>query len=389
VLACGFAHQLFAIDVSPVSVTTYYPRVPSCRASSSRSMAISNRACLYWLVTNALRSHHAVDQSRPGAVPEPVGELALDLGATAAQVLDRREMFLREFALPILQANASIKRIASWARSGALRHRPGAGAPGPRGGCDVVATPPQQGNDQFAWRPRLPPDRAQVLARCVNGTQKPEDKSSTPESATSRSTTGHERFQVDRNWGVSLYVSDLADAWQEPPAEAYSSPRPSSRRRAEPAVLTIGFDRRPREPCRPGAGAVAARAFESCSAANMHCQRRRRGPAVCIRAASSTKAPTPTILVDGASRPAKPGADARDDPAPRTPGPALRGTRLHGHCSTTQHALQGFFNETQKHVTGEVRLKLYKGRAPSGAGAVRIASTTAGCESVEPGAVRQ
>src|SRR3954463_4094581 len=37
---------------------------------------------------------------------EPVGELALDLGATAAQVLDRREMFLRDFALPVLQANA-------------------------------------------------------------------------------------------------------------------------------------------------------------------------------------------------------------------------------------------------------------------------------------------
>src|SRR6266404_2189533 len=37
---------------------------------------------------------------------EPIGEVALELGATAAQVIDRREMFLRDFALPVLHADA-------------------------------------------------------------------------------------------------------------------------------------------------------------------------------------------------------------------------------------------------------------------------------------------
>src|SRR5687768_15055165 len=37
---------------------------------------------------------------------EPLGELALELGATAAQVVDRRELFLTDFALPVLQADA-------------------------------------------------------------------------------------------------------------------------------------------------------------------------------------------------------------------------------------------------------------------------------------------
>src|SRR5207253_8400813 len=37
---------------------------------------------------------------------EPLGELALEIGASAAQVLDGREAFLRDFALPILQADA-------------------------------------------------------------------------------------------------------------------------------------------------------------------------------------------------------------------------------------------------------------------------------------------
>src|SRR5260370_36441051 len=35
-----------------------------------------------------------------------LGEIALGLGAVSGHVLDRREMFLRDFCLPVLQANA-------------------------------------------------------------------------------------------------------------------------------------------------------------------------------------------------------------------------------------------------------------------------------------------
>src|SRR5947208_15150498 len=62
---------------------------------------------LYWLVHE--RGYEVITLSinlGQEVYLEPVGELALDLGATAAQVLDRREMFLRDFALPVLQANA-------------------------------------------------------------------------------------------------------------------------------------------------------------------------------------------------------------------------------------------------------------------------------------------
>ncbi len=41
---------------------------------------------------------------------EPLGELALELGASSAQVIDRREMFLHDFALPVLQADAVYQR---------------------------------------------------------------------------------------------------------------------------------------------------------------------------------------------------------------------------------------------------------------------------------------
>src|SRR6266481_4121273 len=68
---------------------------------------LESRLALHWLVHE--RGHEVVTLSinlGQEMYLEPVGELALDLGAIAAQVLDRREMFLRDFALPTLQANA-------------------------------------------------------------------------------------------------------------------------------------------------------------------------------------------------------------------------------------------------------------------------------------------
>ena len=38
---------------------------------------------------------------------EPLGEIALDLGATAAQVVDRRKVFLSDFCFPVLQAGTT------------------------------------------------------------------------------------------------------------------------------------------------------------------------------------------------------------------------------------------------------------------------------------------
>ncbi len=68
---------------------------------------LESRLALYWLVHE--RGYEVITLSinlGQEAQLQSVGELALDLGAAAAQVLDRREMFLRDFALPVLQANA-------------------------------------------------------------------------------------------------------------------------------------------------------------------------------------------------------------------------------------------------------------------------------------------
>ena len=68
---------------------------------------LESRLALHWLVHE--RGHQVVTLSinlGQEVYLEPLGELALELGATAAQVIDRRKVFLRDFAFPVLQADA-------------------------------------------------------------------------------------------------------------------------------------------------------------------------------------------------------------------------------------------------------------------------------------------
>src|SRR6478609_7156921 len=68
---------------------------------------LESRLALHWLVHE--RGHQVLTLSinlGQEIYLEPLGELALELGATAAQVIDRRKTFLTDFAFPVLQADA-------------------------------------------------------------------------------------------------------------------------------------------------------------------------------------------------------------------------------------------------------------------------------------------
>src|SRR5215831_16170132 len=68
---------------------------------------LESRLALYWLVHE--RGYEVLSLSinlGQEVYLEPLGELALELGAASAQVIDRREVFLRDFALRVLQAGA-------------------------------------------------------------------------------------------------------------------------------------------------------------------------------------------------------------------------------------------------------------------------------------------
>src|SRR5438034_10037126 len=68
---------------------------------------LESRLALHWLVHERGREVIALSiDLGQGVYLEPLGELALELGAASAQVLNRRDVFLRDFALPVLQAGA-------------------------------------------------------------------------------------------------------------------------------------------------------------------------------------------------------------------------------------------------------------------------------------------
>src|SRR5438128_1335199 len=68
---------------------------------------VESRLALHWLVHERGREVVALSINLGQEIYlEPLGEIALELGAVSAQVVDRREMYLRDFCVPVLQANA-------------------------------------------------------------------------------------------------------------------------------------------------------------------------------------------------------------------------------------------------------------------------------------------
>ena len=68
---------------------------------------LESRLALHWLVHERGQQVVALSLDLGQEIYlEPLGELALELGASSSLVLDRRNEFLRDFALPILQAGA-------------------------------------------------------------------------------------------------------------------------------------------------------------------------------------------------------------------------------------------------------------------------------------------
>src|SRR5260370_40973974 len=79
---------------------------------------LESRLALHWLAHD--RGYEVVALSiNLGAEVylEPLGELALALGAASAQGVDRREVFLRGFAMPVVQAGAVHRSssVVGWA----------------------------------------------------------------------------------------------------------------------------------------------------------------------------------------------------------------------------------------------------------------------------------
>ncbi len=334
---------------------------------------LESRLALYWLVHE--RGYEVVTLSinlGQETYLEPVGEMALDLGATAAQVIDRREMFLRDFALPTLQANAVYQTncflgsaLARYVIAQELVRL------AREEGCDIVAhSAASKGNDQVRMETAIAAQnpKLKVMAPVREWNLKnPEDKL---KFARKRNIPVNEsiqdRIKIDQNlWGVSLYVSDLVDAWEEPPADAYVLTKAPEKAPDDPCSLTISFNAGVPVALNEQAMELLPLVRELNSLGGAHgigrsdvVEDRLFG----IKSREFYEAPTPTIL-SLAHRDLQNLVQSRETIQLRE----LLGRRYAelAYMGLWFHdlrlALQGFFTETQKHVTGDVRLKLFKG----------------------------
>jgi argininosuccinate synthase len=334
---------------------------------------LESRLALHWLVHE--RGYEVVTVSinlGQGIYLEPLGELALELGAVSAQVTDRREAFLRDFALPVLQAGAvyqascflgsALGRYVIAQELVRVAHDEG---------CRSVAhSAASKGNDQVRmevaiaaqdpglevlapvrqWNLRTLEDKLNYARRRRLPIEEPQGPAVT----------------IDRNlWGASIYLDDLKDAWEEPPPDAFTLTRAPEQAPDAAAVLTVGFesglpcslDGRRLDPL-PLVRELNRLGGEYAVGRSDVVEDRLLG----IKSREFYEAPAPTLLLT-AHRDLESLVQSREliqlkeFLSRRYAELVYAGLWFHD----LRRSLHGFFEQTQRYVTGEVRLKLYKG----------------------------
>jgi argininosuccinate synthase len=332
-----------------------------------------SRLALNWLVQERGKTVIALSINLGQEIDlEALGELALELGAVKARVLDRRDVFLREFAWPVLQAGA-VYQSSCFLGSALGRYviAQELVRAAQEEGCTTVAhSAASKGNDQVRmetaiaaqnprlevlapvrqWNLRTPQDRANYARRRRLPIEPPRERQVT----------------IDRNlWGASIYLHDLVDAWQEPPADIFTLTQAPEKAPDQPAVITLGFQRglpssldgNPLEPL-PLVRELNRLGGTHGVGRSDVVEDRLFG----IKSREFYEAPAPTVLLS-AHRDLESLVQSREliqlkaGLSHRFAELIYTGLWFHD----LRHALQGFFEQTQRYVTGEVRLKLYKG----------------------------
>lgn len=356
---------------------------------------LESRLALHWLVHEL--GHQVIALSinlGQEQYLEPLGEIALELGAQAAQVVDRRETFLREFAFPVLQAGAVYQ--ANYFLGSALARyliaRELVRVAREEGCSSVAHAAASKGNDQVRMETAIAAQdpRLEVLAPVRQWNLKSlEDKLT---YARRRRLPIEEpkgqSISVDRNlWGVSLICHDLADAWQEPKESMFVLTRPPEKAPDKAAVITVGFEGG--IPCRLNDETMEPLPLvrELNRLGGEHGVGRRdvvEDRLMGIKSREFYEAPTPTIL-QAAHRDLESLVHSREMIhvkevlGMRYAELIYSGLWFHD----LRQALHGFFQQTQRYVSGDVRLKLFKGsctvlgrRSPHGLFDSRLASQT-------------
>ncbi len=354
---------------------------------------LESRLALHWLAHELGHQVLALSVNLGQEVYlEPLGELALELGAVSAQVIDRRDAFLADFALPVLQAGAvyqegcflgsALARYVVAQELVRLAHEEG---------CDTVAhAAASKGNDQVRMETAIAAQdpRLRVLAPVREwNLHTSEDRLN---YARRRRLPVEEprgpRVKVDRNlWGTSIYLDDLADAWEPPPPGIFTMTRSPEEAPDQPEECVLGFQRG--LPCRLNGAAMSLLPLvrELNRLGGEHGVGRSdvvEDRLFGIKTREFYEVPTPVILLT-AHRDLESLVQSRELIQLKESLSRRYGELVYMGLwfNDLRRALQGFFEQTQQYVTGEVRLKLYKGsctvlgrRSPHGLYDARLAS---------------
>jgi argininosuccinate synthase len=334
---------------------------------------LESRLALHWLVHERGFDVLALSINLGQEVYlEPLGELALELGATAAQVIDGRESFLRDFALPVLHADA-VYQSSCFLGSALARYliaRELVRVANDENCTSVAHSAAGKGNDQIrmqtaiiAQNPTLEvlaPVRQWNLSTLqdkLNYARRRRLPIEEPKSGP---------VSVDRNlWGASLYFTDLTDSWQEPPAEAFVMTRAAEKAPDVPAIVSIGFEAGVPSSLNGKPMSLLALVRELNRLGGEHGVGRSdvvEDRLFGIKSREFYEAPTPTILMlahkDLESLVhSRELIQLRESLGRRYAELVYMGLWFHD----LRESLQGFFAQTQTQVTGEVRIKLFKG----------------------------
>lgn len=334
---------------------------------------LESRLALYWLAREQGYEVLAVSANLgQGIYLEPLGELALELGATAAQVIDLRAVFLRDFCLPALQADAvyqsgcflgsALARYAIARELVRIAHEEG---------CQTVAhSAASKGNDQVrmetavaAQDPQLEvlaPVRQWPLRTLEDKLNYARRRRLPIEEPTGR------RLSVDRNlWGVSLFLDELVDSWEAPPGDIYQITQAPEEAPDQPVELVISFEYGQPTKLNGQSLALLPLVIELNRLGGEHAVGRSdvvEDRLFGIKSREIYEAPAPTILLT-AHQALQSLVHSRDLITLKAMLSSRYAELVYGGLwfSDLRRSLQGFIGKTQQYVTGDVRLKLYKG----------------------------
>jgi argininosuccinate synthase len=213
------------------------------------SGGLDTSVALRWLA-----DHHRADvvamlvDVGQGVDVDEAAERAAGAGASDVVVVDAREQFAREYVLPVLQAGALYEGryplVSALSRPLIARHlvetARAHGAAAVAHGCTG------KGNDQVRFETAvaaLAPDLA-VLAPVRDWAMSREEEIAYAQAhgieVTVRSGAA---YSIDQNlWGRSIEAGPLEDPWAAPPEDAFALTMPPERAMAAPGELTVAFE---------------------------------------------------------------------------------------------------------------------------------------------------